>query len=164
MSRIVQDYTNQIEKTNGRKLKLIYELRQDNIELLVEADRNRLIQVLDNLLNNAAKFTNEGAIFVSLDSKDGHVVVAVSDTGQGIDPEILPQLFSKFATKSELGGTGLGLFICKSIIEAHGGKMWAKNNSINGEVKGATFGFSLPLIKNSEISLRNDKLQSTDMV
>jgi two-component system, OmpR family, sensor histidine kinase VicK len=75
------------------------------------------------------------------DSKD-YVIFSVKDTGQGIDPEILPRLFTKFATKSETGGTGLGLFISKSIIEAHGGKIWAENNT---DGKGATFAFSLPL-------------------
>jgi signal transduction histidine kinase len=71
------------------------------------------------------------------------VVVGVKDTGTGIDSQIFPRLFSKFATKSEVGGTGLGLFISKSIVEAHGGRIWAENNS--EDVKGATFYFSLPL-------------------
>ena len=71
------------------------------------------------------------------------VVVWVKDTGTGIDSQIFPRLFSKFATKSEVGGTGLGLFISKSIVEAHGGRIWAENNS--EDVKGATFYFSLPL-------------------
>ena len=66
----------------------------------------------------------------------------MTDTGEGIDPEIMPSLFTKFATKS-IVGTGLGLYICKSIIEAHGGKMWAENNS---DGIGATFSFTLPLV------------------
>ena len=70
-----------------------------------------------------------------------YVVISVKDTGQGIDPEILPKLFTKFATKSDRG-TGLGLYISKNIIEAHGGKMWAKNNF---DGRGATFAFSLPI-------------------
>ena len=82
------------------------------------------------------------------------VMVSVKDTGTGIDSEILPRLFTKFATKSELaGGTGLGLFISKSIIEAHGGKMWAYNNNNNinnGQERGATFYFSLPLETNNK--------------
>jgi signal transduction histidine kinase len=73
--------------------------------------------------------------------KDSEIIISLKDTGQGIDPEILPKLFTKFATKS-LSGTGLGLFISKSIIEAHGGRIWAKNNL----GKGATFSFSLPII------------------
>ena len=72
------------------------------------------------------------------------VVINVRDSGQGIDHEILPRLFTKFATKSDIGGTGLGLFISKSIVEAHGGKVWAENNA---DGKGATFSFSLPLSK-----------------
>jgi signal transduction histidine kinase len=71
------------------------------------------------------------------------VVVSIKDTGIGIDSEILPKLFTKFATKSDIGGTGLGLFIAKSIVESHGGKIWAENNA-NG--KGATFSFSLPSV------------------
>jgi signal transduction histidine kinase len=114
----------------------------DNI-IPVEADKGRIAQVIDNLLNNALKFTNEGTISVSVESKDGQAIVSVKDNGQGIDPEILPKLFTKFASKSETGGTGLGLFISKSIIEAHGGKIWAENNS-DGK-GGAAFSFSLPL-------------------
>jgi signal transduction histidine kinase len=72
-----------------------------------------------------------------------HVIVSIKDTGTGIDSAILPRLFTKFATKSQIGGTGLGLFICKGIIEAHSGKIWAKNNK--DSEKGATFYFSLPL-------------------
>ena len=126
--------------TDG-KVNLIYEPSKEDI--FVEADRDRVGQVISNLLNNAIKFTEEGTISIiarkSADSQE--VVVSVKDTGCGIDYEILPRLFSKFATKSETGGTGLGLYICKSIIEAHGGKIWAENNKSE---KGATFCFSLP--------------------
>lgn len=101
------------------------------------------LYILSNLLSNAAKFTKEGSIRVAAERKSSQIVISVKDTGTGIDSEILPRLFTKFATKSEVGGTGLGLFISKSIIEAHGGKIWAENN-IDGE-KGATFYFSLPL-------------------
>ncbi len=71
------------------------------------------------------------------------MIVRVKDTGTGITADILPKLFSKFVTNSRKG-TGLGLYICKGIIEAHGGKMWAENNS---DGKGATFSFSLPIVK-----------------
>ena len=105
-----------------------------------------------NLLNNAVKFTKdeEGAITVMVEKKDHkkeeqhnnqEILVSIQDTGIGIAPEIMSRLFTKFATKSEKG-TGLGLFISKSIIEAHGGKIWAENNS---DGKGATFSFSLPI-------------------
>jgi signal transduction histidine kinase len=80
------------------------------------------------------------------------VVIAVKDTGTGIDPELMPRLFTKFATKS-YQGTGLGLYISKSIVEAHGGKMWAENNnssnnngSNNRKHKGATFYFTMPVV------------------
>ena len=123
------------------KVNLIYEPSKEDI--FVEADRDRVGQVISNLLNNSIKFTEKGTISIvaqkSADSQE--VVVSVKDTGSGIDQEILPRLFSKFVTKSETGGTGLGLFICKSIVEAHGGKIWAENNKSE---KGATFSFCLP--------------------
>jgi len=113
-------------------------------DVYLEADKRRISQVIFNLLHNAIKFTNEGSINISVKRKiddNKVIVVSVEDTGIGIDPEILPRLFTKFATKS-VAGTGLGLFISKSIIEAHGGKIWAENNA---DGKGATFAFSLPL-------------------
>jgi signal transduction histidine kinase len=125
----------------------IIEDHQNADLFLIEADRDRISQVISNLLNNALKFTNENdTIYVTIEKKDtgstGEVTVSIKDTGTGIDPEIFPRLFTKFATKS-CRGTGLGLFICKSIVEAHGGKIWAKNNS-DGK-KGATFAFTIPL-------------------
>jgi signal transduction histidine kinase len=115
-------------------------------DIFVEADRGRINQVVSNLLDNAIKFTKEGTIITTAEQKDIHVVISVKDTGTGIDPEILPRLFTRFATKSGTG-TGLGLFISKSIVEAHGGRMWAENNS---HEKGATFTFSLPLSKEKQ--------------
>jgi signal transduction histidine kinase len=108
----------------------------------VVADKGRLTQVLFNLLGNAVKFTEKGNIFVDVEEKADQLVVNIRDTGRGIHSEILPRLFTKFATKSERG-TGLGLFISKSIVEAHGGKIWAQNN-VNES--GATFKFSLPFV------------------
>ncbi len=136
---IIDGYRNYIEKDNVQ-VKLLYEPNsKDNI--FIEADRGRIIQVISNLIGNAIKFTKEGTISVITEEKDNQVVVSLKDTGTGIDPEILPQLFSKFVTKS-FQGTGLGLFISKSIVEAHGGRIWAENNSDN---RGATFSFSLPI-------------------
>ncbi len=153
--------------------------------LVVEADKRRLTQVISNLLNNAIKFTQEGSVSVStriikrkaadMDKREREavstavaeeegkeeeeVLIAIKDTGTGIDPELMPRLFTKFATKS-YQGTGLGLFISKSIVEAHGGKMWAENNSSNSnddndnnndgsnnnrKHSGATFYFTLPI-------------------
>jgi two-component system sensor histidine kinase VicK len=126
--------------------KLLYKASEE--EIIIEADKNRLIQVIYNLINNAIKFTKEGTISIITEKRDHdnnnkkEVIVSVKDTGSGIDSEIFPRLFSKFASKSSKG-TGLGLFISKSIIEDHGGKMWAENN-VDG--KGATFSFSLPTI------------------
>jgi signal transduction histidine kinase len=110
-------------------------------KIQVEADRMRISQVVSNLLSNAVKFTKQGTIYISTDNKDGQVVVSVKDTGPGIDSEIMPRLFTKFTSKSQTG-TGLGLFISKSIIEAHGGRIWAENNK---DRKGATVTFRLPL-------------------
>ena len=111
------------------------------------------MQVISNLLDNAIKFTCDGLVSVGfsrkIEKKEGPekedekvVVVSVQDTGSGIDPEIYPRLFTKFSSKS-FSGTGLGLFISKSIIEAHGGKISTQNNT-HGK-SGATFSFSLPL-------------------
>jgi signal transduction histidine kinase len=148
ISSIIDDYRNRIERDNV-EIKLLYESNnKDNV--FVEADRGRLIQVISNLLDNAIKFTKEGTISIITEEKDTQVIVSVKDTGTGIDPEILPRLFSKFVTKSERGGTGLGLFICKNIVEAHGGKIWIENNDIYDGKKGATFTFSLP-VSNSSI-------------
>src|SRR5215469_5569739 len=125
-------------------------LKNENIRLsynpqdiLIHADKGRISQVISNLLGNAIKFTTQGTIFVGVEKNKNNnsVIVSVKDSGQGIDSTILPRLFTKFASKS-YKGTGLGLFISKGIIEAHGGKIWAENN-IDG--KGATFYFSLPL-------------------
>jgi len=148
VAAIVNEYSQLIIKSN-KNVKLEYRLKQEQkntSSFFVYADRVRISQVLSNLLINAIKFTNEGDIIVTGEIHDGNknsIVVRVKDNGAGIDSEILPQLFAKFASKS-FQGTGLGLFISKSIIEAHGGKMWAENNS---DGKGATFYFSLPLQK-----------------
>jgi two-component system, OmpR family, sensor histidine kinase VicK len=148
VTAIVNEYSQLIIKSN-KNVKLEYRLKQEQkntSSFFVYADRVRISQVLTNLLTNAIKFTNEGDIIVTAEIHDGNknsIVVRVKDNGAGIDSEILPQLFTKFASKS-FQGTGLGLFISKSIIEAHGGKMWAENNS---DGKGATFYFSLPLQK-----------------
>jgi two-component system sensor histidine kinase VicK len=129
---------------NENNVKITFSSKDD---LFVMADRSRLYQVFANLLNNAIKFTKEGGSITIIVQRNDDVnegaVVSIKDTGVGIDLEILPRIFSKFATKSETGGTGLGLFISKSIVEAHGGKIWAGNNP---DGKGATFAFSLPVV------------------
>ncbi|MER5175961.1 MAG: HAMP domain-containing sensor histidine kinase [Candidatus Nitrosocosmicus sp.] len=124
------------------------EEEEQNADLFgIEADRERISQVISNLLNNALKFTNlDDTIEIKLKKKENkstrEVIVNIIDTGIGIDPEIYPRLFAKFGTKPNKDGTGLGLFVCKGIVEAHGGNIWGKNNN---DDKGATFSFSLPL-------------------
>jgi two-component system sensor histidine kinase VicK len=127
---------------NSNVVPILFEPKED---VLVEADKVRIYEVISNLLKNAIQFTKEGTITIAAEEKVDYneIQVSVKDTGIGIDPEILPRLFTKFASKS-VTGTGLGLFISKAIVEAHGGKIWAQNNT---DGKGATFAFSLPLSK-----------------
>jgi signal transduction histidine kinase len=145
ISSVLVDYRNQIERERNQKdIKLVYENNDDNKprDIFVEADRERLTQVISNLISNAIKFTQEGVIKVSVEVKDNRdAVMTIKDNGEGIDSEIMPRLFTKFATKS-ITGTGLGLFISKSIVDAHGGKIWGENNI---DSRGATFSFSLPI-------------------
>jgi two-component system, OmpR family, sensor histidine kinase VicK len=118
------------------------ELYYDPKDVIVSGDKARITQVIANLLRNAINFTEGGGLIsITSDTNNDHVVIRMRDTGSGISPDIYPKLFTKFATKSEKG-TGLGLFISKSIIEAHGGRIWAQNNI---DDKGATFTFTLPL-------------------
>jgi signal transduction histidine kinase len=150
IGNVVNDYKEIISKKRygSDQIRIVYdEPSKDNS--LVNADKGRLIQVLSNLLDNALKFTKEGDIVITTQKlKDNQeLMISIKDSGTGIDPEILPQLFKKFATKSEQG-TGLGLFISKNIIEAHGGTMWGENNS---ESNGSTFYFTLPTWKSDII-------------
>jgi len=170
ITNILKDYKNQLQENNDNgngkgNAKLSYENRQgkdydDNKEniIFVEADAGRIAQVISNLLNNAIKFTkleakdNNTITIIVGDNNDNNnaVVVSVEDTGIGIDPEIFPNLFSKFVTNSD-SGTGLGLFISKNIVESHGGKMWAENNTdvFGKRTRGARFCFTLPIIDKS---------------
>jgi two-component system sensor histidine kinase VicK len=138
---IIHTVKDPYKKDNHTKLR--YEPIENDV--FIDADKSRLTQVIFNLLRNAVKFTNEGTITIKAEKKEDHVLVSIKDTGSGIDPEIIPRLFTKFATKSN-EGTGLGLFISKAIVEAHGGRIWAENNK-EGEKRGAVFTFSLPLTK-----------------
>ena len=157
--RIIEDYKSHIRKDNLKisKKKGVMQLskntsQKSNSDLMVEADRDRINQAVSNLLNNAIKFTSKkgGTISVIAEKRNGskddnqeEVVVNVVDTGEGIHHEMLPRLFTKFASKSN-SGYGLGLYISKSIVESHGGRIWAENNP---DGKGATFSFSLPIIQ-----------------
>ncbi len=156
---VIEDYRDQIEKSNNQKElayeRIVYE-NNNNEDIIIQADRERLTQVISNLLSNAIKFTKDIKSgedrVIRIDVKKmkkeqkEYVVASVKDSGTGIDPEILPRLFERFASKS-FSGTGLGLFISKSIIEAHGGRIWAENNP---DGKGSTFRFSLPLDQNNK--------------
>ena len=146
---VVSEFKDEISKDSRYESKFIKS--NISIELVpseyktinVEADKSRINQVLSNLLSNAVKFTEVGKITVATKkTEDGYVMITVKDEGPGIDPEIRSRLFTKFTTRS-FSGTGLGLFISKAIIEAHGGKIWAENNL---NVKGASVSFSLPQI------------------
>ena len=162
ITNVLADHKKEEGDNKQRKIKLAYFSNNDNI--IVNADAERLTQVVSNLLSNAIKFTQKGEISVNItrDDTDQQVIVSVTDTGQGIDPEIMPRLFTKFATKS-IVGTGLGLYISKRIIEAHGGKMWAENNS---DGIGATFSFTLPLViqQDHEESIVIDTVSTMDKV
>ncbi|MGH9995269.1 MAG: sensor histidine kinase [Nitrososphaeraceae archaeon] len=153
VTSILQEYRSQTDRNNNKKYNQFPEIsfQPEKASVYVQADKGRITQVINNLVDNAIKFAPQQNgkldIVVSYsdsDNKekfDGNVIVSVKDNGTGIDPEIMPRLFSKFATKS-FSGTGLGLYVSKNIIEAHGGKIWAENNN-NGN--GATFYFSLPI-------------------
>jgi two-component system sensor histidine kinase VicK len=143
---VINDINNQagLRNNNNNTVTILFEPKQD---VFVEADKVRIYEVISNLLKNAIQFTKEGTITIvaaaeKMDYND-EVLVSIKDTGKGIDPEIFPRLFTKFVSKS-VAGTGLGLFISKSLIEAHGGRISAENNA---DGKGATFYFSLPLSK-----------------
>jgi signal transduction histidine kinase len=135
---VINDVKNQIKNPD----KLIITFSESVVmPVYVQADKGRLCQVITNLLSNAVKFSKEGTISICANVKDNELIITVKDSGEGIDSAIMPRLFTKFATRSDVG-VGLGLFISKNIVEAHGGRMWAENNSHG---KGATFTFTLPL-------------------
>jgi two-component system, OmpR family, sensor histidine kinase VicK len=175
---LIEDYKSQIQ-TEHSNVQILYNGPKSSNDdlLLIEADRGRISQCISNLLSNAIKFSAKedsdghgGVVSITI-RKEGknnadnqgmrkerigegqEVIVSISDNGEGIHPEILPRLFTKFATKSETGGTGLGLYITKSIIEAHGGRIWTKNNK---DGKGATFSFALPLSKKQQSAVDNN--------
>jgi two-component system, OmpR family, sensor histidine kinase VicK len=142
-SLVYQHKANLKEKEDDINLNFIIEEKN----LFIKADKGRIIQVIDNLLCNAIKFTEGkagGSITITArrTEDDSSIIVITKDTGIGIDKEILSRLFTKFATKSDKG-TGLGLYISKKIVEAHGGKIWGKNNDFTDI--GSEFGFIIPI-------------------
>ena len=145
----IQAENNNDDSSRSSNVNLHYEPR----DIAVYADKDRISQVVYNLLSNAIKFTKRDSggdinLTTEKDNNNNSLIVTVKDTGSGIDPEIMPRLFTKFATKSDRG-TGLGLFLSKNIVEAHGGKIWAENNN-SSYGNGATFTFVLPLTEESE--------------
>jgi two-component system, OmpR family, sensor histidine kinase VicK len=149
---LVEDCRKQIQM-DGREVRVIYHPPDDDDEddIEVYADKERIMQVLGNLLSNALKFTKQGTITILPEQSNdkSQLTVKVTDTGLGIDHALLLRLFTKFATKSDKG-TGLGLYISRSIVEAHGGRIWAENNS---DGRGATFIFTMPIQKRSQQQL-----------
>lgn len=139
---VINDFENGSKLERNKNVKIFF---QPKDSIIVYVDKDRIFQVLSNLLNNALKFTKHGTVMININLDDHEnnkaVKVTIQDTGVGITQELMPNLFSKFVTSS-YNGTGLGLFISKGIIEAHGGRIWAENNS-NGV--GASFSFSLPI-------------------
>jgi len=135
---LVEDFRN-MSRYQESKIKITV---QSQKHVFVNADSERLAQVVLNLLDNATKFTKNGDISIKVDKRHdaNYTLVTMTDTGPGIDNNVKPNLFSKFTTSSH-SGTGLGLYICKNIIEAHGGTIWAENNDKGG----ATFSFKIPI-------------------
>jgi signal transduction histidine kinase len=139
LSQLVTEYTRQIENdiAKNKRIKIFYE----PLHVKIFADKYRITQVISNIINNAIKFTDQGLITIIGNVNSTDLTLQISDTGKGIDKEIINRLFDKFVSRSEQG-TGLGLFISKNIIESHGGRIIGFNNE-NGS--GATFVFNLPL-------------------
>ena len=159
IEHVISDFVNESSK---EMIQLIFTQPSQREPIFVNADKVRICEVISNLLINAIKFTTTEAgrsITIKAEKKDSQVSVSIKDTGPGIDPEIKPKLFSKFVTNSP-GGTGIGLFISKSIVDAHGGRIWAENNA---DGKGATFTFSLPLSEETfQISIWSRNSVSSD--
>jgi signal transduction histidine kinase len=139
LSELVTEYSRHIEndQSKSKKVKILYE----PIHLKIFADRYRITQVISNIINNAIKFTEQGSISIEGTMGNSELTIKITDTGKGIDKEIVNRLFDKFVSRSEQG-TGLGLFISKNIMESHGGTITGFNNEND---TGATFVFTLPL-------------------
>lgn len=148
LNQLILDITGHFEKDTETKIKKVRFNYSNNLksDYILYTDKYRIGKVLSNLISNSVKFiSDDGIISVNVEEKRIHhkemVVVSVKDNGDGINPDIRSRLFTKFVSKS-FYGTGLGLYICKNIIEAHGGSIWTENNK---DDKGAIFRFSIPL-------------------
>jgi len=141
IENVILDTKQQMDADTNKKVRIKFEPK-DSIK--VKGDKARIFQVFSNLLNNAVKFTDDGMIIVNAqkNTETLEAIITIKDTGTGIDPEVIPNMFSKFTSKSKRG-VGLGLYIAKNIVEAHGGKIDAYNNM---NEKGATFIVTLPLV------------------
>jgi signal transduction histidine kinase len=152
IDNVIYDFRNRVDNSGDKHVELVKmtghadrsEYADSSKFTNLICDKNRVIQIISNLVSNAVKFTPENGVItisreVSEDNKS--IVISVIDRGTGIDPDILPRLFSKFSTRSH-HGTGLGLYICKNLVEAHGGRIWAQDNK---DGPGATFALSLPI-------------------
>ena len=137
--------TDASQRVGKKKIKFSYTPADRNQQVIIKADRIRIAQVIMNLLDNSINSSQDGIISVTstIDPGTNSITISVKDTGSGINPDIIPRLFSKFVTASEKG-TGLGLYISKKIVEAHGGKIWAENNK---DGRGATFAFTIPSLR-----------------
>ena len=140
VTNIIEEYKKNNHGNNDLNIEVLSS--PEDSQLIVVADKSRIGQVISNLISNSLKFTHRGSITVDTKITDGNALVSVIDTGAGIDSEILPKIFTRFATRS-MTGTGLGLFISKSIVEAHGGKIWVEKNPPGQQ--GATITFTIPL-------------------
>lgn len=168
IAEVLKEYTSKIHHRNIRgerdrqfpsDVKISYELKHKDDDIIIEADKNRLAQVMSNLLSNALKFSekeHEARISIIVEKNyleetgNQTIVVSIKDYGEGINPAIFPNMFSKFVSSS-YSGTGLGLYICKNIIQAHGGKIWAENNRNS---RGATFYFMLPISADKQLDYK----------
>jgi two-component system, OmpR family, sensor histidine kinase VicK len=139
ISLMVEDFRNQIKSNQSSMFVDLQFAKHDAV--FVDADKDKIAQVVSNLVHNALKFTERGVILITLKKGQDEVTVSVKDSGAGIEPPVIPKLFTKFTTRHH-SGTGVGLYISKNIVETHGGRIWGKNNSHG---KGATFAFTLPL-------------------
>lgn len=154
IDNVIDDFRNKTDRTSEDQVRIVKMIKNHSNKPKHDAgssrvtnlicDKNRTIQIISNLISNAIKFSyNNGIITISkevnVDNKS--IIISVIDRGSGIDPDIFPRLFSKFSTRSN-HGTGLGLYICKNLVEAQGGRIWAQDNK---DGPGATFSFSLPI-------------------
>ena len=163
ISCIVHDLRDQLIH-NNKSVNIIFddidiEKEEEEKDIVIYADKERITRVISNILDNAIRFAKEGIIHINIernniinnnkdniDNNSEEIIIKIIDSAKGLDTQSIPRLFSKFYSTSGTGGTGLGLYICKAIIEAHDGKIWAENNKYG---KGATFSFTLPLVHNN---------------